>query len=44
MNRPLPDVQRERSALPRRAAEPISWTLTVDDFTKSISPHPFAIG
>jgi predicted transcriptional regulator/transcriptional regulator with XRE-family HTH domain len=32
----------ERPACPQRAAEPISRTLTVDDFTKSISPYPFA--
>jgi XRE family transcriptional regulator, fatty acid utilization regulator len=31
----------ERPACPQRAAEPISRTLTVDDFTKSISPYPF---
>lgn len=34
----------ERPACPQRAAEPISRTLTVDDFTKSISPYPFASG
>ena len=32
----------ERPACPQRAAEPISRTLTVDDFSKSISPYPFA--
>ncbi|HKR89864.1 MAG TPA: short-chain fatty acyl-CoA regulator family protein [Phenylobacterium sp.] len=32
----------ERPACPQRAAEPISRTLTIDDFTKSISPYPFA--
>ena len=32
----------ERPACPQRAAEPLSRTLTVDDFTKSISPYPFA--
>jgi len=32
----------ERPACPQRAAEPISRTLTVDDFTKSITPYPFA--
>lgn len=32
----------ERPACPQRAAEPISRTLTVDEFTKSISPYPFA--
>lgn len=32
----------ERSACKQRAAEPINRTLTVDDFTKSISPYPFA--
>jgi predicted transcriptional regulator/transcriptional regulator with XRE-family HTH domain len=32
----------ERPACPQRAAEPINRTLTVDDFTKSISPYPFA--
>ena len=31
----------ERPACPQRAAEPVSRTLTVDDFTKSISPYPF---
>jgi hypothetical protein len=31
----------ERPACPQRAAEPLSRTLTVDDFTKSISPYPF---
>lgn len=34
----------ERPACPQRAAEPINRTLTVDDFTKSISPYPFAAG
>lgn len=34
----------ERPACPQRAAGPISRTLTVDDFTKSISPYPFAAG
>jgi predicted transcriptional regulator/DNA-binding XRE family transcriptional regulator len=32
----------ERPACPQRAAEPINRTLNVDDFTKSISPYPFA--
>jgi len=32
----------ERPACPQRAAEPISRTLMVDDFSKSISPYPFA--
>jgi predicted transcriptional regulator len=32
----------ERPACPQRAAAPISRTLTVDDFTKSITPYPFA--
>ncbi len=32
----------ERPACKQRAAEPINRTLTVDDFTKSISPYPFA--
>ncbi|HEY3799853.1 MAG TPA: short-chain fatty acyl-CoA regulator family protein [Caulobacteraceae bacterium] len=32
----------ERPACPQRAAEPLGRTLTVDDFTKSISPYPFA--
>jgi predicted transcriptional regulator len=32
----------ERPACPQRAIEPVSRTLTVDDFTKSISPYPFA--
>jgi len=34
----------ERPACPQRAAEPLNRTLTVDDFTKSISPYPFASG
>jgi predicted transcriptional regulator len=34
----------ERPACPQRAAEPINRTLTIDDFTKSISPYPFASG
>ncbi|KRB40602.1 short-chain fatty acyl-CoA regulator family protein [Phenylobacterium sp. Root700] len=34
----------ERPACKQRAAEPINRTLTVDDFTKSISPYPFASG
>lgn len=34
----------ERPACPQRAAEPINRTLVVDDFTKSISPYPFAGG
>ena len=34
----------ERPTCPQRAAEPINRTLTVDDFTKSISPYPFAAG
>lgn len=34
----------ERPACPQRAAEPMGRTLTVDDFTKSISPYPFAGG
>ncbi len=34
----------ERPACPQRAAEPAGRTLTVDDFTKSISPYPFAAG
>lgn len=32
----------ERPACKQRAAEPINRTLMVDDFTKSISPYPFA--
>ncbi len=32
----------ERAACPQRAAEPLGRTLMVDDFTKSISPYPFA--
>jgi predicted transcriptional regulator/DNA-binding XRE family transcriptional regulator len=32
----------ERPACPQRAAEPINRTLTVDDFSKSISPYPFS--
>ncbi len=34
----------ERPACPQRAAEPISRTLIVDEFSKSISPYPFAPG
>jgi hypothetical protein len=34
----------ERPACPQRAAEPAGRTLTVDDFSKSISPYPFAPG
>jgi predicted transcriptional regulator/transcriptional regulator with XRE-family HTH domain len=34
----------ERQACPQRAAEPISRTLIVDEFSKSISPYPFAQG
>ncbi|MFN3521660.1 MAG: short-chain fatty acyl-CoA regulator family protein [Phenylobacterium sp.] len=34
----------ERPACPQRAAEPINRTLMVDDFTKSITPYPFASG
>ena len=34
----------ERAACPQRAAEPVNRTLTIDDFTKSISPYPFAAG
>jgi hypothetical protein len=32
----------ERPACPQRAAEPLGRILMVDDFTKSISPYPFA--
>ena len=32
----------ERPACPQRAAEPINRTLTVEDFTKSVSPYPFS--
>ena len=32
----------ERPACPQRAAEPANCVLTIDDFTKSISPYPFA--
>jgi len=32
----------ERPACPQRAAEPLGRMLMVDDFTKSISPYPFA--
>jgi predicted transcriptional regulator/transcriptional regulator with XRE-family HTH domain len=32
----------ERPACPQRAAEPINRTLMVDDFTKSLTPYPFA--
>jgi hypothetical protein len=34
----------ERPACPQRAAEPLNRTLTVDDFSKAISPYPFAPG
>src|SRR6185437_11080563 len=34
----------ERPACPQRAAEPLGRTLLVDDFTKAISPYPFAPG
>jgi predicted transcriptional regulator len=34
----------ERPACPQRAAEPLGRTLMVDDFTKAISPYPFATG
>ena len=34
----------ERPACPQRAAEPLGRTLMVDDFTKAISPYPFAAG
>jgi predicted transcriptional regulator/DNA-binding XRE family transcriptional regulator len=34
----------ERPACPQRAAEPVNRTLTVDDFSKSVSPYPFAAG
>jgi predicted transcriptional regulator/transcriptional regulator with XRE-family HTH domain len=34
----------ERPACPQRATEPISRTLLVDDFSKTISPYPFAPG
>jgi predicted transcriptional regulator/transcriptional regulator with XRE-family HTH domain len=34
----------ERPACPQRAAEPLGRTLMVDDFSKSISPYPFAPG
>ena len=32
----------ERAACPQRAAEPINRVLAVDDFSKSVSPYPFA--
>ena len=32
----------ERPACPQRAAEPLGRTLMIDDFTKAISPYPFA--
>ena len=32
----------ERPACTQRAAEPLGRALTVDDFTKSVSPYPFA--
>ena len=32
----------ERPACAQRAAEPVSRTLTVDDFTKSVSAYPFS--
>ena len=34
----------ERQACPQRAAAPISRTLIVDEFSKAISPYPFAPG
>ncbi len=34
----------ERPACPQRATEPVTRTLMVDDFTKSVSPYPFASG
>lgn len=34
----------ERPDCPQRAAQPITRTLMVDDFTKAISPYPFAPG
>ena len=34
----------QRPACPQRAAEPAGRSLTIDDFTKSISPYPFAPG
>ncbi|HXQ46507.1 MAG TPA: short-chain fatty acyl-CoA regulator family protein, partial [Caulobacteraceae bacterium] len=34
----------ERPACPQRAAEPVNRTLTVDDFSKSVSPYPFSSG
>ena len=32
----------ERAACPQRAAEPTNRVLAVDDFSKSVSPYPFA--
>ena len=34
----------QRPACPQRAVEPAGRSLTIDDFTKSISPYPFAPG
>jgi XRE family transcriptional regulator, fatty acid utilization regulator len=34
----------EQPACPQRAAEPLGRTLMVDDFSKAISPYPFAAG
>lgn len=32
----------ERPACPQRAAEPVSHTLTIDEYVKTVSPFPFA--
>ncbi|HWF01967.1 MAG TPA: short-chain fatty acyl-CoA regulator family protein, partial [Caulobacteraceae bacterium] len=32
----------ERPACPQRAAEPANRSLMVDEFTKTVSPYPFA--
>ena len=34
----------ERPECPQRAAQPVSRTLMVDDFRKTVSPYPFAPG
>ena len=31
----------ERPSCPQRAAEPLTRSLAVDDFNKSVSPYPF---
>lgn len=34
----------EREACPQRAAQPLTRTLVVDEFSKEVSPYPFAPG